>query len=61
MPELTQAEWVDVMEALDSEIDFCRLDLKSLTEPEERYERNDVQNRMLRLQQLYNKIKEAVK
>jgi hypothetical protein len=61
MPELTNAEWIDVMEALDNEIDFCRLDLKSLTEPDERYERNDVQNRMLRLQRIYNKIKEAVK
>ena len=59
MPDLTNNELSLVMNALSTEIDTLESTMKDLTEPDERYERNDTQNQLLATRQLYNKIKEA--
>lgn len=59
MLNLTNNEMSLLLQALDTEIDTLESVLKDLTEPDERYERNDVQNQLLATRQLYNKIEEA--
>lgn len=59
MLNLTNNELSLIMQALDDEASFLEADLKDLTEPDERYEHNDVTNQLLATRQLYNKIKEA--
>ena len=59
MLDLTNNEYALIMQALDDEADTLESMLKDLTDPDERYERSDVQNQLLATRQLYNKIKEA--
>lgn len=59
MLDLTINELSLIMNALDDEADTLKSTVKDLTEPDERYERADVQNQLLATQQLYHKIKEA--
>lgn len=59
MLDLTNNELSLIMQALDDEADALEETLKDLTEPDERYEHNDVTNQLLATRQLYNKIKEA--
>ncbi|MBO5922644.1 MAG: hypothetical protein J6Q48_09710 [Bacteroidaceae bacterium] len=59
MLDLTNNELSLIMQALDDEATTLEEALKDLTEPDERYEHNDVQNQLLATHQLYNKIKEA--
>lgn len=59
MLNLTNNELSLIMQALDDEATALEEALKDLTEPDERYERSDVQNQLLATRQLYNKIKEA--
>lgn len=59
MLDLTNNELSLIMQALDDEADALESTLKDLTDPDERYERSDVQNQLLATKQLYNKIKEA--
>ena len=59
MLNLTNNELSLIMQALDDEATALESTLKDLTEPDERYERNDVTNQLLATRQLYNKIKEA--
>lgn len=59
MLSFTNNEYALLMQALDDEADTLESMLKDLTDPDERYERNDVQNQLLATRQLYNKIKEA--
>ena len=60
MPEFTQQELDLMLQAVDDRIDATELYIKSLTEPDERYERNDLQQDLARLQSARNKLKEAV-
>lgn len=59
MPSFTNNEYALIMQALDDEADTLESTLKDLTDPDERYERNDVTTQLLATRQLYNKIKEA--
>lgn len=59
MLDLTNNEYALLMQALDDEATALEAALKDLTDPDERYERSDVQNQLLATRQLYNKIKEA--
>lgn len=59
MPDLTNNELSLIMQALDDEATALESTLKDLTDPDERYEHNDVTNQLLATRQLYNKIKEA--
>lgn len=59
MLSLTNNELSIILQALDDEADSLEEFLKDLTDPDERYERSDVQNQLLATRQLYNKIKEA--
>ena len=59
MLNLTNNELSLIMQALDDEAAALESTLKDLTEPDERYEHNDVTNQLLATRQLYNKIKEA--
>lgn len=59
MLDLTNNEYALIMQALDDEATALESTLKDLTDPDERYERNDVQNQLLATTRLYNKIKEA--
>lgn len=59
MLDLTNNELSLILQALDDEAASLRSTLKDLTEPDERYEHNDVQNQLIAVTQLYNKIKEA--
>lgn len=59
MLDLTNNELSLIMQALDDEADTLESAMKDLTEPDERYERSDMQNQLLATRQLYNKIKEA--
>lgn len=59
MFDLTNNEMALIMQALDDEADTLESTMKDLTDPDERYERSDVQNQLLATRQLYNKIKEA--
>lgn len=47
--ELTSDELSLIIESLSDSIDTHEAILKDLTAPDERYERNDVQNKLLRL------------
>lgn len=47
--ELTSDELQLIIESLSDSIDTHEAILKDLTAPDERYERNDVQNKLLRL------------
>lgn len=53
---LTETEAVTVQECIDDSIDFMLLDLKSLTEPDERYERNDLLQRIQQMRVLKGKF-----
>lgn len=53
---LTEIEAVTVQECIDDSIDFMLLDLKSLTEPDERYERNDLLQRIQQMRVLKGKF-----
>ena len=59
MLSFTNNELSLIMNALSDEMDTLEASLKDLTDPDERYEHNDVQNQLLATKQLYNKIKEA--
>lgn len=59
MLDLTNNELSLIMQALDDEATALESSLKDLTEPDERYEHNDVTNQLIATKQLYNKIKEA--
>lgn len=59
MLDLTNNELSLIMQALDDEATSLEAGLKDLTDSDERYEHNDVQNQLLATKQLYNKIKEA--
>jgi len=59
MLDLTNNELSLIMQALDDEATVLESSLKDLTDPDERYEHNDVTNQLLATRQLYNKIKEA--
>lgn len=59
MLDLTNNELSLIMQALDDEATALESTLKDLTDPDERYEHNDVTNQLLATHQLYNKIKEA--
>ena len=54
---LTKEEATIVQDCINDNIDAMEQDLKSLTEPDERYERNDLLQeiqRMRRLKELFN-------
>ena len=54
---LTKEEALRVQDCINDNIDAMEQDLKSLTEPDERYERNDLLQeiqRMRRLKELFN-------
>ncbi len=54
---LTKEEALSVQDCINDNIDAMEQDLKSLTEPDERYERNDLLQeiqRMRRLKELFN-------
>ena len=54
---LTKDEALRVQDCISDNIDAMEQDLKSLTEPDERYERNDLLQeiqRMRRLKELFN-------
>ena len=54
---LTKDEALRVQDCINDNIDAMEQDLKSLTEPDERYERNDLLQeiqRMRRLKELFN-------
>ena len=54
---LTEEEATIVQDCINDNIDAMEQDLKSLTEPDERYERNDLLQeiqRMRRLKELFN-------
>lgn len=59
MLDLTNNELSLIMQALDDEATALESTMKDLTDPDERYEHNDVTNQLLATRQLYNKIKEA--
>lgn len=53
---LTETEAITVQECISDSIDFMLLDLKSLTEPDERYERNDLLQRIQQMRDLKGKF-----
>lgn len=55
--ELTSNELELIIESLSDSIDTHKAILKDLTEPDERYERNDVQNKLIRLTTLHDQLK----
>lgn len=55
--ELTSDEIGLIIESLSDSIDTYESILKDLTDPDERYERNDVQNKLLRLTTLHDQLK----
>lgn len=55
--ELTSDELELIIESLSDSIDTHKSILKDLTAPDERYEYNDVQNKLLRLTTLHNNLK----
>lgn len=55
--ELTSDEIGLIIESLSDSIDTHESALKDLTEPDERYERNDVQNKLVRLTILHDQLK----
>lgn len=55
--ELTSDELELIIESLSDSIDTHESILKDLTAPDERYEYNDVQNKLLRLTKLHNNLK----
>lgn len=55
--ELTSDEIQLIIESLSDSITTHESVLKDLTEPDERYERNDVQNKLLRLTKLHDNLK----
>lgn len=61
MPEFTQQELSLMLCAIDDRIDATELYIKTLDEPDERYERNDLQQDLARLQSARNKIQGAIK
>ena len=55
--ELTSDELELIIESLSDSIGTHEAILKDLTAPDEKYERNDVQNKLLRLITLHNQLK----
>lgn len=55
--ELTSDELQLIIESLSDSIDAHEAVLKLLTAPDERYERNDVQNKLLATRRLYNQLR----
>lgn len=54
---LNTEEVADIINAVENEIEDARDTLKCLTEPDERYEYNDIQLYIARLVALVNKLK----
>lgn len=61
MPEFTQQELSLMLCAIDDRIDATERYIETLDEPDERYERNDLQQDLARLQSARNKIQGAIK
>lgn len=57
--QLNQHETRVVLEAVHARIEDTRLSIEALTEPDERYERYDLQQDLAFLQSAENKLKEA--
>lgn len=55
--ELRADEAADIVNCIEGEIECAQGSLKCLTEPDERYERNDTQLYILRLTALLGKLK----
>lgn len=53
---LTETEAITVQKCIDDSIDFMEIDLKSLTEPDERYERNDLLQQIQKMRALKRKF-----
>lgn len=53
---LTKEEALSVQDCLGDSIDAMEQDLKSLTEPDERYERNDLLQEIQRMRRLKEKF-----
>lgn len=53
---LTKEEALNVQDCINDAIDAMEQDLKSLTEPDERYERNDLLQEIQRMRRLKEKF-----
>lgn len=53
---LTKEEALSVQDCINDNIDAMEQDLKSLTEPDERYERNDLLQEIQRMRRLKEKF-----
>lgn len=53
---LTKEEALSVQDCINNNIDAMEQDLKSLTEPDERYERNDLLQEIQRMRRLKEKF-----
>lgn len=53
---LTKVEAISIQECIEEHIDFMEMDLKSLTEPDERYERNDLFQQIQQMRALKKKF-----